>query len=126
MKVGQLLVGSTALFLAGCGAGQWADQVKVADLSSTEQQAALRIRVFDQSMQPPQAKEIRGEVRSVSCQNKPWQPPATKGDALSQLRIKALRLGATAVTGVTYTERGTTYNPNCWQSVIVSGTAVIL
>lgn len=116
----------TTAFVSGCGAGQWADQVQVSQLPPDEQKAALAVRVFDQTMQPPQAKEIVGEVQAVSCQNKPWQPPSTKGDALSQIRIKALRLGANAITGVTYTERGTTYNPNCWNSVIVSGTAVKL
>lgn len=112
--------------LAACGAGQYADKIEVSKIAPDERQAALAIRVFDQSMQPPPAREIRGEIQAVSCQNKGWDPPATKGDALSQLRVKALRLGATAVTSVTYSERGTSYKPNCWQSVIVSGTAVVL
>jgi uncharacterized protein YbjQ (UPF0145 family) len=114
------------ILLGACGAGNWADQVQVSKLPLDEQKAALSVRVFDQTMQPPTAKEIVGEIQAVSCQNKPWQPPSTKGDALSQLRVKAWRLGADAVTGVTYTERDTTYKPNCWNSVIVSGTAVKL
>ena len=126
MQVKSVGLISLAFVLSACGAGQWADQVQVSKLSPDEQKAALTIRVFDQTMQPPPAKEIVGEVQAVSCQNKPWQPPSTKGDALSQLRVKALRLGANAITGVTYTERGTTYNPNCWNSVIVSGTAAKL
>jgi hypothetical protein len=120
-----VIVGA-GLPLVACGAGQWADEVNVSKLAPDEQKSALAIRVFDQSMQPPPVKEIKGEIQAVSCQNKMWDPPATKGNALSQLRVKALRLGATAVTGVTYTERGTSYKPNCWQSVIVSGTAVVL
>ena len=115
-----------AMLVVGCGAGQWADQVQVSKLPPEQQKSALAVRVFDQSMQPPSAKEIVSEIQAVSCQNKPWQPPSTKGDALSQLRVKALQLGANAITGVTYTERGTTYKPNCWNSVIVSGTAVKL
>jgi hypothetical protein len=125
LKTFTILLVATAL-LSSCGAGQWADQVQTSKLLPEEQKAALAVRVFDQTMQPPPAKEIVGELQAVSCQNKPWQPPSTKGDALSQLRVKALRLGANAVTAVTYTERGTSYKPNCWNSVIVSGTAVKL
>lgn len=77
-------------------------------------------------MQSPQPRELIGNLQAVSCQNKVWDPPATKGEALEQLRIKALRLGADAVTGITYSERGTSYKPNCWESVIVSGIAVKL
>jgi hypothetical protein len=86
-----LLIGA-GLIVAGCGAGRWADEVDVNKLPPNEQRSALAVRVFDQSMQPPLAKEIKGEIQAVSCQNKMWDPPATKGNALSQLRVKALRL----------------------------------
>lgn len=117
---------SSLFLLAGCGAGQWADRIDLAKVAPTERTASLRIRLFDQSMEAPQGKEIIGSVQGVSCQNKVWDAPATKGDALDQLRIKALRAGADAVTGITYSERGTSYKPNCWASVIVSGIAVKL
>jgi len=124
--IGKASIIAAAVSLGGCGAGKYADQLTVSKLPVSEQRAALAVRVFDQTMQPPPALEIIGEVQAVSCQNKMWDAPATKGDALSQLRVKALRLGANAVTSVTYSERGTSYKPNCWQSVIVSGTAVKL
>ena len=112
--------------LSGCGAGNWADRIDLSKVPPSEREASLRVRLFDQSMQAPQPTEIIGSVQAVSCQNKVWDAPATKGEALVQLRIKALRLGADAVTGITYSERGTSYKPNCWESVIVSGVAVKL
>lgn len=117
---------ASVFLLTGCGAGQWADRIDLGKVPQSEREAALRIRLFDQAMQAPQPRELIGSVQAVSCQNKVWDSPATKGDALEQLRIKALRLGADAVTGITYSERGTSYKPNCWESVIVSGTAVKL
>ena len=125
MKSG-ISVSLAALLLIGCGAGQYADRINVSKLPEDEQRAALAIKVFDQSTGSPQYSEIVDEVQAISCQNKVWDPPATKADALRQLRVKALRLGANAIIGVTYTESGTSYKPNCWESVTVSGTAVRL
>lgn len=124
--MGKFAILAVSLVLAGCGAGQWADQIELRKVLPNERDAALRIQLFDQSMKPPPPSEILGSVQAVSCKNKVWDAPATKGNALDQLRIKALRMGAEAVTGITYSERGTSYEPNCWESVIVSGTAVKL
>lgn len=115
-----------ALLLTGCGAGQYADRINVSKLPEDEQRAALAIKVYDQATGAPEYSEIIDEVQAISCQNKVWDPPATKADALRQLRVKALRLGANAIVSVTYTNSGTSYKPNCWESVTVSGTAVRL
>ena len=55
-----------------------------------------------------------------------WDPPASKGDALKQLKIKAVNMGANGVIDITFDKRGTdTWGTNCWESVQASGTAVI-
>lgn len=125
MKSGVLISG-LAFILVGCGAGQYADRINVSKLPEEEQRAALAIKVYDQATGAPEYSEIVEEVQAISCQNKVWDPPATKADALRQLRVKALRLGADAIVSVTYTASGTSYKPNCWESVTVSGTAVRL
>lgn len=71
-----------AFLLSGCGAGNWADRIDLSKVPPSEREASLRVRLFDQSMQVPQSKEIIGSVQAVSCQNKVWDAPATKGDAL--------------------------------------------
>ncbi|MDC0452133.1 YbjQ family protein [Candidatus Pelagibacter sp.] len=48
------------------------------------------------------------------------------GDALKQLKIKAVRAGANGVIDITFDSRGTdTFRTNCWESVQASGTAVV-
>lgn len=125
MKAG-IFASTAAFLLMGCGAGQYADKINVSKLPPEEQRAALAIKVYDQATGTPQYSEIVEEVQAISCQNKMWDPPATKADALRQLRVKALRLNATAIVGVTYTTSSTSVKPNCWESVTVSGTAVRL
>lgn len=121
-----IFASAASLLLVGCGAGQYADRINVSKLPEDEQRAALAIKVYDQATGAPQYSEIVNEVQAISCQNKVWDAPATKADALRQLRVKALRLGANAIVSVTYTNSGTSYKPNCWESVTVSGTAVRL
>lgn len=121
-----IFAATIALLLTGCGAGQYADRINVSKLPEEEQRAALAIKVYDQVTGAPQYSEIIDEVQAISCQNKVWDAPATNADALRQLRVKALRLGADAVISVTYTNSGTSYKPNCWESITVSGTAVRL
>jgi uncharacterized protein YbjQ (UPF0145 family) len=54
-------------------------------------------------------------------------PPATQGDAMQQLQLRALELKANAVVNVTFDTRGTdTFGTNCWQTVTASGFAATL
>ena len=89
-------------------------------------QAARQIEVFTldnpSSLRP---KAFLGEVVSYSCKHLLTDPPASRGDALLQLRLEALKLGASAIVEVTFDTRGTdAYGTNCWETVQASGTAV--
>jgi hypothetical protein len=113
------LIGSCAPFV---------DRVKMSEVPPAEAQAALAIRVFPQSVtQPTIITRYLGAVEAFSCKNKVWDKPASTGDAIAQLRLKALRMGANAVIGVTTDTRGTdAWGTNCWESVQASGTAVVI
>ena len=53
-------------------------------------------------------------------------PPASKGDALLQLRLRASELGADTILDITFDTRGTDpFGTNCWESVQASGMAII-
>src|SRR6476661_3981171 len=74
---------------------------------------------------PPPIEAHLGEASAYSCKNLLWDPPATKGNALTQLKLLALDMGADGVIDVTFDSQGTdTYGTNCWSSVNVTGLAV--
>jgi uncharacterized protein YbjQ (UPF0145 family) len=115
------------LAITACGPMPGIQNIKMADVPTDEAQRALSIRVYDQTLPPPAIKQAIGEVSATSCKNKLWDKPSTKGDALAQLRLKALRMGANAVISVTYDEHGQdALGTNCWNSVTASGVAAII
>lgn len=104
------------------------DRMKISEVPPTELQASLAVQVVDQTLaQPTNIGRYIGPVEAWSCKHLMTSKPATKSDAIEQLRVKALRMGANAVIGVTYDEKGTdALGTNCWQTVHAAGTAVVL
>lgn len=122
---GKIAFLAVILFLSACGPR--VERVRMANVSSAEQQAALQVRVFPVGSAYPEVVRHIGPVSAFSCKNKVWEKPASTGDAITQLRLKALRMGANAVIDMTSDTRGTdTWGTNCWESVQAEGTAVIL
>jgi hypothetical protein len=85
------------------------------------------IRVFD--IAELQNKEYRrlGQIEATSCMNKLWDSPASKEDAIDQLRYKASALGGNGITNL-FCEKceGTDLAKNCWNSVTCYGVAIAL
>jgi uncharacterized protein YbjQ (UPF0145 family) len=106
--------------------------VPVVDLTKVppaDRNEALKIRVFtiESAGSYPEIAQVLGEVRAYSCKSLPTDPPASKGEALTRLRLEALKLHADAITDVTFDTRGTNaWGTNCWESVQASGQAVRL
>lgn len=89
--------------------------------------ASLQVRTFvvGNEAAHPNVTDYLGEVTAYSCKQMPTDPPASQGNALTQLRLKALDLGADGIIDVTFDVRGTdAFGTNCWESVQASGTAV--
>jgi uncharacterized protein YbjQ (UPF0145 family) len=107
-----------------------APRVPVTDLATitpVDLTAAANIRVFTTEQQPPKVAQAISPVTAYSCKHLTTDPPASKGDALQQLQLKAAQMGANAVINVTFDVRGTdTWGTNCWQTVQASGTAARL
>ncbi|WP_139194627.1 hypothetical protein [Roseovarius tolerans] len=112
-----------ALLLSACG-----PLVEVNDTSKVNPAtltAASNVRVFTLGQNAPQNYSVIAPVSAFSCKNMMTDPPASQGDALLQLQIKALELGASAVVNVGFDLRGTdTFGTNCWETVQASGLAV--
>jgi len=93
-------------------------------VAPAELTAATNVRVFTTEQPPPKIERAIAPVTAYSCKHLTIDPPASKGDALQQLQLKAAQLGANAVVNVTFDLRGTdAWGTNCWQTVQASGTA---
>jgi uncharacterized protein YbjQ (UPF0145 family) len=121
-----VLILLSSIILSGCG-----PKVDVLDLSTVDQKIlseASKVQIFklDNAQPKPEIEKYVGEITAYSCKHLSWDPPASKGDALKQLKVKAVKQGANGVIDITFDARGTdTFGTNCWESVQASGTAVV-
>jgi len=99
-------------------------QVPQSDLAASMD---IQIYTIDSSASHPPIEKVLGDITSYSCKFLPTDPPASKGDALKQLRYKAWQLHANAIVDVTFDTRGMdAFGTNCYESVQASGQAVLL
>ena len=102
--------------------------VPVVDLKGVNQQDLIgsqKIRTYVVGQMPPDGFTVLEPLEAWSCKNKTWDRPATKGNALKQLKLLAYRLGATALMDVEFTGHNTdVWGTNCWNSVHASGIAI--
>lgn len=109
--------------LFGCGAF-----VPVIDVKNTPPdtlKAAYQIKTYEIGSNYPAITGYLGDITAYSCKQLTFDPPASKGNALLQLRIKANELGANSIIDVTFDTRGTdAFGTNCWETVQASGIAV--
>ncbi len=71
--------------------------------------------------------ERLGQIEATSCMNKLWDPPASREDAVDQLRYKASALGGNGITNLLCEKtEGTNLAKNCWNSVTCYGVAIAL
>jgi len=121
----KILFSILVICLNGCGA-----LVPVTNLSKTspeKMEASYKVKVFtlDNSANRPEITQHIGNISSYSCKQLVWDPPASKGNALDQLRLKAMEMGADGIIDVVFDSKGTdTWGTNCWETVQASGVAV--
>jgi S1-C subfamily serine protease len=113
------------LFVSGCFPA-FVPVTDISKVSSDKLQAARQIKTYTtESNNHPEVAEYLGDITAYSCKHVVWDPPASKGDALIQLKLKAVELGADGIIDITFDSRGTdTWGTNCWESVHASGIAV--
>jgi uncharacterized protein YbjQ (UPF0145 family) len=122
-----MFVAALAASLAACAQPTRVPVTDMASLSPGELTAAANVRVFTTEQQPPKLAQAVAPVTADCCKHLTTDPPASKGDALQQLQLKAAQMGANAVVNVTFDVRGTdAWGTNCWQTVQASGMAARL
>ena len=67
-----------------------------------------------------------GPVEGAVCKVGLHDPDPTKDEALAQLRVAAVRMGANAVVGTECDDEGMSLSKNCFRSITCRGTAAHL
>ena len=115
------------LLLAVTACGARVPRVDVTNLSKEDLATAYNVKIYEFGGQynAPKYTEALGNVSGYSCKHLLTDSPASKGDALTQLRINASKLDAVAVIDVMFDHSGAdALGTNCWQSIEASGMAV--
>jgi uncharacterized protein YbjQ (UPF0145 family) len=121
-----LLIVIAGLILSSCGPRVDVINFKTVEPSVLAKASRVQIFKLDNAQPKPEIDQYIGEITAYSCKHLTWDPPASKGDALKQLKVKAVNMGANGVIDITFDSRGTdTWGTNCWESVQASGTAVV-
>lgn len=109
--------------LAGCG--PFIQVIRVEDLPPEKQSALRSVRVYEAAQLGKLAYDVVGEVTGNSCKGLLWDPPATREDAVDQMKYWARERGANGLTDIRCEEpRGTSLATNCWESLTCSAKAL--
>lgn len=106
--------------LAGCASAPAIEHITVDESSA-------RVRRDVRVLGAPNAALItqRDPVVARSCKRMSWDPDPSTEDAVAQLKIKAARIGANALTKVQCTpEVNQVLSTNCWASIVCRADAV--
>ena len=84
------------------------------------------IRVYYSGNSPGEAYALIQTIEGLSCRKSATSNEVVnKEEAIYALRLKASKLNADAVINLVCQHQGATFSPNCWESIICVGEAVI-
>ncbi len=113
----------TLILLSGCaGFGQ---VERIDDLSVTQLQQLQEIKLYDS----PEGLnyDSLGKVKGISCKGSAFSGNTEKDAAITQLKIKALKVGSNAILYTTCShDSSVDWGNNCWDSWVCVGEAVRL
>lgn len=111
------------LLLTGCGS--FLPVVKLDQLSPEKRNAALSVKIFNATQLSGMKFDVLSVVEGNSCQNKLYDPPATRGAAIDQAKYFASEIGADGITNIQCGAReGTSTRTNCWELVSCTAEAI--
>lgn len=109
--------------LTGCGS--FVPTVKIDELSESQRHQIRQMQIYNQVQLINRNYSILTIVEGNSCQNKIWDPPASRTGAIEQLKFHAFESGGDAITNVQCSGReGTSVRTNCWE--LISCTAEVI
>lgn len=112
-----------SFLVTGCGA--FVPVVKLDQLSPEKRQAALSVKIFGASQLNGMKYELLNVVEGNSCQNKLYDPPATRVAAIDQAKYFASEIGADGITNIQCGAReGTSTRTNCWELISCTAEAI--
>jgi len=91
MTINHMLTALAPLLLSGCGS--FVPTEDLSDLSLAETQAIEQVTIYDDNLLAQKPYEIIDIVEGNSCQNKIWDPPATRAGAIDQIQFYANAMG---------------------------------
>jgi hypothetical protein len=105
--------------------GSFVPTVKMDSLTETQRHQVRQMQIFNQGQLAQKNYSILTIAEGNSCQNKVWDPPATRTGAIEQLKYHAIEAGGDAITNVQCSGReGTSVRTNCWE--LISCTAEVI
>ncbi|OOE57244.1 hypothetical protein BZG13_11710 [Salinivibrio sp. ML323] len=119
----KVLLPLLVLFLTGCaGFGQ---VERVDDLSLTQIKAMNEIEIIQN---PGSLNYVsKGKIKGISCKGSAFSGDTSEQAAMTQLKIKAVQLGANAVLYPTCSQDASVdWGNNCWESWVCIGEAARL
>jgi len=113
----------SGLLLASCGS--FVPTTNLANLSPAQRQAISKIEIINQSQLFNRKFKVLNIVEGHSCQNKVYDPPATRTGAIEQMRYEAFQIEGDGITNIQCAgKEGTSVRTNCWE--LVSCTAEVI
>jgi len=95
------------------------------DLSVDQRHALQAVKIYNSSQLVGATFDVINVVEGNSCQNKMWDPAATRAAAIDQAKYLAMEMGADGITNIQCGEReGTSVRTNCWEMVSCTAEAI--
>lgn len=114
------LVGAFALAsMIGC-----ASDLSVSSLTSAERQKVAEMVVLKAGAIPRAGYQILGSVEGLSCKYYRHSNSPTMDEAMQDVRIRAAKLEADAVTNMVCEHQGDGGRRNCWEAVVCKADAI--
>lgn len=111
------------VIVAGCGS--FVPVAKLDQLPAEKRHAANSVEILNATQLQSRRFRILTIVEGHSCQNKLYDPPATRAGSIDQLKFFASEAGANAITNIQCGGReGASTRTNCWE--LISCTAEAL
>jgi len=111
------------LQLTSCGS--FVPVVKFDQLSPERRNAALSVKVIGASQLNGMKYDVLNIVEGHSCQNKLYDPPATRAAAIDQAKYFASEIGANGIANIQCGAReGTSTRTNCWELISCTAEAI--
>ena len=116
---------TSASLLVGCGS--FVPVAKLGDLTPTQKNKVQSLEIFSASQLLNTKFKVLTVVEGNSCQNKIWDPAATRPAAIDQLKYFAAEAGADGIANIQCGAReGTSSRTNCWELISCTAEAIKL